>query len=723
MTEHIDEVPQDEYWEAQTKWTKELQASHRELQDFHQRGDKILELYTDDRKLRRTKRFPLFNANVDILQNALFARIPRPDVNRRFKDPDDHVGRVAALILQRALVTELESSSAFKDVSKSVIKDMLVVGLGAGWVRYESETAEDPQITDDEDDELADRADASPVLKDQQTPIDYVHWKDLRWRACRTWNENSWVGRRVFMCEDDAKERFGERANYLSYTSEKFRDINTDGRNEPQFNIEPQAEVWEIWDKDTKKVYWICESAPTALDIKDDFLGLPDFFPTDRPLVSNVSTSKFIPQADYTQFQDQYNDLHEVNNRISRLVKACRLAGVYDDSQPAVKLVLEGAAEHQLIPIKNWGSFTDKGGVRGAIEFIPLQEVAAVIAELEKQREALKQQIYELTGISDIVRGASSPYETAAAQGMKAQYASIRLQGKQADVADYLSGMIRRKAYLMIKFYTPERLLQRCGTLTQFDQQFVAPAMKLLQDELMSTLKLEISTDALQEPNWARDQQERTQTVQAVGQLMGQALPAVQQFPALAPFLGHLVKWAVSGTRGSNEIEGLLDMSLQQMMQGQQQSQDKPDPAEQAAQQQAAMAQQRAQAEMQLKAQGMQADAQIAQQKLALEQQKAQAELELKREQTKAELELKREIELLKAQQKNVPQYVHGNVGMEADDLVPILQQMQQTMVQAVTASAQNTIEAITALATAPQEPAQVVVRRDETGALVGVIQ
>lgn len=709
--------PQDEYLEAQTTWTKELQAAHRELEDFHTEGDKIVSMYSNEKKSRSKKRFPLFNANVSILQNALFSRIPKPDVARREADPDDQVGRVAAVIVQRALSTELDQNSDFRESMQNVIKDMLITGLGAGWVRY---VAEEQQITDSED--LGDDGTASsPVIQDQRTVIDYVYWKDLRWSPCRTWEECRWIGRRVYVDETEAEARFGARAEWLSFSTSKDNDnYGASNENDPQNNVEPQAAIWEIWDKESKKVFFICESCQTALDIQDDFLGLPDFFPTGKPLfASTVTTSKLIPIADFTVLRDQYTALNEVNARIDRLVKASRIAGVYDEAEPAVKALFEGTAEHQLIPVKNFAGFAEKGGLKGSMDIIPLENFTQNLQTLSAYREVLKQQIYELTGISDIVRGASNPYETAAAQGMKAQYASIRLQGLQTMVAEYITSLIKNKAFLMVKFYEPQRLMQRAGTLPQTDQQYVGPALQLLADQLTFSLKLEVSSDSLQQPNWAKEQQEKAQVMGAVSQFMQQAIPAVKQFPEMAPLMLHLMKWSLSGSPGSREVEGVIDSGLKAVMSGQT-AEAKEDPQVTLQKQQSEMQQQKSQVEFQFKQQE-------AAQKLQLEREKMMAELAFEREKFAAEMAMKREIEMTKAKQKNVPQVVTGNLGLDQEDLgallTQILSQMQQSTLQTVGQMQQNTLEAITAIANEPQEPASVVVRRNTDGSLTGTIQ
>lgn len=702
-------VPKDEYWEAQTRWSNELTAANREWDIFIKRGDAIVTVYAgDDQHIRRAKpTYPLFNANVSILENALFARIPQPEVTRRFRDPGDQVGRVAALIVQRALSTELEGNSAFNVTAKSIIKDMLIPGMGVGWVRYEADT-EEVQLSDDENDELDDFETASPILKDQQTPIDYVHWKDFRMSPCRTFNECSWVARRVYMDEDECERRFGERAKYLNYSSRPYKDSESDGWNEPQYFTEPQAEIWEIWDKDTKKVYFICTTSPSALDIQDDPLGLPDFFPTDKPLVADAVTSRFMPIADFTTLEAQYNDLNVTNSRIIALVRSARLTGVYDPAEPALAELLEGSSEHQMIAAQNFSAFKAQGGIGGSMEFLPLGEVNQTIGGLRAHLQSLKEQIYELTGISDIVRGETSPYETAEAQGIKMQNASIRLQGKQAAVAEYLTSLIRRKAFLMLKFYTPERLMQRCGVLAPADQQYVPQALQLLQNELMTYLRLDVTTDSLQQQT-AHGIAQRTQAVQGIAAVLQQAVPAAQQVPALAPFLGQLCKYAASAMPGATELEGELESALENMRQQSQQPKQ-PSPEEQ-----------KAQAEAQAAQQQMQFEQQMAQAELQWKREQAAAELQLKREQMLAELQLKRDVEMAKAAQKQVPQFVQGDMGLDADALGQLLQQMQATLVQSQVQSTQTVVNAMTEIANQPPEPIHMKLTRNAEGGLDGV--
>ncbi|MCQ4187755.1 hypothetical protein FK515_29740, partial [Klebsiella pneumoniae] len=92
-------------------------------------------------------------------------------------------------------------------------------------------------------------------------------------------------------------------------------------------------------------------------------------------------------------------------------------------------------------------------------------------------RDQCKQTIYEITGISDIVRGASDAGETATAQQIKSRFASIRLQKMQAEVARFAADLIRIKAEIMCELYQPQTLLMYA------DAQNI-PEVQKLQDPM-----------------------------------------------------------------------------------------------------------------------------------------------------------------------------------------------------------------------------------------------
>ncbi len=711
------------------KWAAELSAAHKELAEWHERAEKVLKIYLDKRGAgeKDHRKFNLFTTNVGILQSALFARIPKPDVQRRFKDANDQVGRVASNILQRALITELETDGYFTTTAKNVIKDRLVPGAGVAWVRYLPSLQEPLQLSESTNDELAEMEGASPIITDERTPIEHVLWKDVRWSPCRTWNECRWIARRVHMSEDELTERFGEEVTKrISFEEEEEaaarRSKSDDG---PQNLVVQTVEVWEIWCKTSKKVYFYCDKSNELLDVRDDPFGLPHFFPTPSPLIGNHSTLSFVPIPDYVFVQDQYEELNTLNSRISNLVRACKVAGAYDASNKAIGQIFSPASpETMLVAVDRWDAFAEKGGLKGSIDFVPIDQIAQVIAQLNAAREVIKAQIYELTGISDIIRGQSNQYETLGAQNIKAQYAGLRLSTLQTEVAEFFSELIRIKAFLMVKFYDPQRLVEKAGPLIENDQQYVPAAVQLLKDELLANTHIEVSVDALQAQNDIQDKQERSEVITAISNLLREAIPAATQVPQLAPLMMHLVKFGVSSFKGAREIEGLIEQELQKMV-GQEPA-EAPDPQAEAkaaaetkkAEMQAQLEAKHAelQAKIQLEQAKIQADLQIEEKKLQLQAEIKKAELALEERRLALEeqkLQQSGQIEVAKLQQKQQPGVVLGNMtGVDEDRLGAIIAQLQQ-----------QTVEAIAALANRPAEPATITVERDADGKLVGTIQ
>ncbi len=715
------------------RWLNEIKAAKKELTPWQEQGNKVVDVFLDKRSdgEKSSHKFNLFAANISILSSALFAKIPRPDVARRFKDPQDQVGRVAANVLQRVLVTELETEGDFVHTARQVIQDRLVPGAGVAWVRYAPKVeypAEQPlQLSNDENDELREEEGASPLITAESTPIEHVLWSDVLWSPCRKWEECRWVARKVYLSADELKERFGEEAaEALLATEQEVADEQTKNRtskeNSPKHNVIDTVCVWEIWCKTSKKVYFLSENASDLLDYKDDPFGLPDFFPTAKPLLANTSTGNMIPQPDYVRIQDQYDELNVINSRISNLVKACKVAGAYDKSNAGLKNIFApNTPETVLVPVDKWEAFAEKGGIRGGIDFVPIDQIAAVISQLQTAAERIKQQIYELTGISDIIRGASSPYETASAQNMKAQYTGLRLQTNQNELAEYFSRLLRIKAFLITKFYTPETIMQKCGQLVEADMALLPQAIDLLKNELLSNTHVEVSVDSLQLAEWGKDNQERNEAISALANLLREAIPAVRENPAMGPFFLHLIKFQLSSYKGAREIEGFIEQELQKLLvAGTEQKQDKPDPAQIQADSQIKMKQADLQAGMEKTTAELQSKERIAQGDQALESRKLDIEAAKVRLE---ELKLANEGVDIREFALSAGQGV-ASERVTREEIEMLMSQQQQQNMALMQQMYQSIVGEITRVANQPLPPARVVVRRDpETGTLSGTIQ
>ena len=640
------------------RWRTEIDYAEKALDKWLGRGRTVVRRWLDERDAidSQNKWFNLFHANTNILRSALYAQLPKPEVQRKFIDYNDDVARVAANILQRALTPDRDDPrDLFDAVMRHTVFDRLVPGLGAAWLRLETDTEEvqlqaeqSPEpgegLAPPESNESApnegfktpDSQDNQPIaysrITDQRVAIDYVYWEDFLWSPCRVWEERRWVGRKVYMTRDELVKRFGEdkgNAVPLDYNPASASVVSTTvtfpGSITPTQLAIKQAVVYEIWDRVDRKVVWYCKGCEYLLDEREDFLKLVGFDPCPCPLLANVATNNTVPRPDFYLVQDQYNELDTVNNRISLLIQACKVVGVYDRASDGVQRMLLEGFDNQLIPVDNWAAFAEKGGVKGQVDWLPLEQVIATLQRLYESRELIKQQIFELTGIADILRGASKASETLGAQEIKAKFASVRIKDIQDEIARFAGEILRIKAELMIKHFTPEILIKKSNILHTDDAELVQPAIELLQSEVGFEWRIVVTSDQLAQTDYQMEKGDRIELLTAVAQYLAQAGAMIAQTPQSGPLLVAMLKWAVAGFKGAREIEGMLDKQLDAMMKAQAEGggEEQPDPEAQKAEAEI----KKIEMETQASQQKAQIQGQTEQQKLQFQQIKNQQDL------------------------------------------------------------------------------------------------
>jgi hypothetical protein len=200
--------------------------------------------------------------------------------------------------------------------------------------------------------------------------------------------------------------------------------------------------------------------------------------------------------------------------------------------------------------------------LRGQIDWLPIEQVAAVIGNLRQDMAAQKEQIYETLGLSDIMRGATQPDETATAQQIKAQFGTSRMQFKQYELATFVRDAQRIKAEIICKHYQPETIIERSNVMRTPDAKTAPQAVALLKEKGKEPYRLNIESDSMSTIDYAAERDAKTQFMQSVGQYISMVQPMVQQMPAAAPFLLQLMQWALSGFRVSKQIEGVIDQAI-----------------------------------------------------------------------------------------------------------------------------------------------------------------
>ncbi len=462
------------------RWSAELEAARKgPYKKWLARAKSAVKRYRDEdvddegggRRGKRAQ-FNVLWSNVQTLGPAVYAKSPKAVAERRYLDRDA-VARAACVILERSLDFQVEESG-FNEVMKQCRIDYLLAGIGDAWHRYESEyePTDPPQADGDEEkgeDEGGEDEGGEAVDGDDEgeqgklvyecCKIDYTHYTDTLVSPARYWQEVTWRAKRAFYTRTQLRDKFGRKlGNRIPLAERKDNDVT--GKQEQVFG---KAEVWQIWDLVEQQVVYICEAfheQPLRV-IKKNALGLKNFVPSPRPVRATTTNDSVFPIPDYTAYQDQARELDSLTARIAALTRAIKVVGVHDGSFVELERLFTEGIENKTIGIKNWAKLAQTAGtngMQGAIAFLPIRDMAEVLMKLFEARSQVKNDLYEITGMSDIVRGASDPNETLGAQQMKGQYASVRLNDRREEFQRFVRDNLVIMAEIICEHFSDKTL-------------------------------------------------------------------------------------------------------------------------------------------------------------------------------------------------------------------------------------------------------------------------
>jgi hypothetical protein len=723
------------------KYLNTIAQYDNEFKKWEGRTTKIVKRYRDDNRNQNTNETAKFNilwSNVQTLIPAVYARLPKASVVRRYGD-NDPVGRVASNIIERALDFEIEHYSDFRSAMRNAVEDRFLGGRGVAWVRYEPHVVaqdmpeEGYQVTEDVDKETGigagNEGNASTIdgsagmeaepqeeIEYECAPTDYVHWKDFGHSVARTWEEVTQVWRWVYMTREALIERFGEDVGGKIPLDAGPESNKQYGQNNRDFT---RAKICELWDLETEKVYWFSKTSGRIIDERDDPLGLENFFPCAKPLYATMTSDTLVPVADFVLYQDQAVELDILTDRIDGLVKALRIRGVYDASQPALQRLLTEGENNTLIPVDKWMGFSEKGGLKGSIDILPIDQISNALLQCYRARDEIKGQIYEITGISDIVRGQTAASETATAQQIKGQYAGLRLRSMQEDVALFATALIQLKAQIICSKFQPQTILAYSAAeqMSDADKQLVPEALMLIKDKVLRNFRIEVAADSLVQIDENQNKRDRVEFLQAMGGFLSQAMPMGQQAPELVPMLVDMVKFGMSAYKQAAPIEGTIDQALEQMKQKQAQAAQQPpapDPEMMKMQADQQREQARTEADMQIEQAKMQSEAALEKQKQDFEAWKVQYEAQNQINLARIKANPGVDVPLLEAQELQSKQMVQ-QLSASLNDAINRMAQLHEGMMQ-MQAQTMQQIEGVRSAATAPKR-----VVRGADGKVIGV--
>ena len=754
-------------------WYNTIGQYERTFKEWEGRADKIVKRYRDDSRTRNNPnaKFNILWSNVQTIAPAIFARLPRPDVSRRFRD-NDPIGRVASMMLERALEYEITHYGDYKSAMNQTVNDRLLGGRGTAWVRYEphivGSEADEPddglQITEDIDEA---ETEGGMYKEDQErieyecAPVDYVHWRDFGITVARTWEEVTAVWRKVYMGRPALVERFGENLggriplDTKPETSKSFNEKMGEGAKE--------ACVYEIWDKTSGEVIWLSKSMGEILDTRADPLKLENFWPCPKPLFSTLTTDSLVPIPDFVLYQDQARQLDTLADRIDGFIQALKVRGVYDASEPSLARLFSEGENNSLLPVKNWNAFAEKQGMAGAINLVDIAPIAQALTMSYQAMEQVKGQIYEIMGIADIQRGQTDPNETLGAQIIKSNNAAGRLKTMQHAVVDFATELLCIKAQVICNHFTDDTIVKISGAmqLSDADKPLIPQALLLLRDEAAKNFRIEVTSDSMIFQDEQQEKQDRIEFLSAVSSFMQTALPVATQSPELTPLLMEMLKFGVTAFKAGKGMEGLIDETADKFRQQAKQAEGQPKPptpemqkmqmtmqieqakmqANQAqAQQTAQLEQQKMQMQMELEKAKQEYQAQENQLKFQLEEQRNQADTQMKMQsdQMKAELEMKiaqmkmmteRNTQVLLAHINNGAKIEVARIGsqnddgseayMHEEDMAQAMENPMKPVADAINQNSSQMVQMLAEMMNKLNQPKTVV--RGQDGKIIGV--
>jgi len=699
MAKKKEVVPPKEPDEAVRFWMGEISAARKREKDYRKDGKDVVEIYSGQRK--DSVPFNILFSNVETLLPALYSQTPRPVVGRRFKD-EDPLGKAAAMAGQRMLEfladTNVEGYETFDQSMTSATLDGLLPGRGMTAIKYEA----DIQGTDE-----------MPVIQWEQVCTDSLAWDRVYIGYAKKWSNVPWIAYEQYLDRKECERLFGEEAAAkIAYTTGEDDEDNdgdrkgtgTGGREDADaVGARKTALIYQIWDRDGgKKIRYISPAYNDGyLKEEDDPLGITGFFNCPCPLQFIQKSNDLLPTAMYKLYENQAEELNKLTTRLGKVVSALKVRGAYDGSLGKELEQIFSGEDNDMVPLETTSIVAAEKGFNNLIWTIPLDKLIVVAQGLITAREQCKRVIYEITGISDILRGQSVASETLGAQKIKESWGTMRLKRLQKEVQRYSRDILRIMLEVAankmsedtwskatgLPFVTsgqrqkleqlsaaaqamgaqmqargqqptPEQMQQ----LQQLQAEMAKPQwsqiLKVLQDDAQRAYKIDIETNSTIDVEATEDQKNIGDFMNAMGQLMAGLTPMVESgamdFGAAQSILLAIVRRFRFGTEVEDQFKNMKppqkgnpEAAAAQQEAAKQQAESQTRMAEM--QQEAQQTQAQMQADMQQKMMELKAEAQIEQVRMQAQMQADMAKLQAQQETDAAKLQAQRSNEQMKA--------------------------------------------------------------------------
>src|SRR5215204_2654089 len=488
-----------------TAWINLLEESEKAFEDWNDHCDKIDRQYANLERLSgvtRDREFQLFWANCEVLKPAIYAKPPVPIVVTKFKDRRP-VYQAAAELMERCAVVAFDLAN-IDDLMLQLRDDVAMAGRGVAWCRYESGKKDGKR---------------KGQYDHEKVCIDFKQRRDFLHSISRSWSEVTWVAAASYLTRGEARKRFKPYSDD-AYQQAEYR-VDKDSKEVGGADNRERAKFWEIWHRGEQRVLWVAKGCEDILDEDDPHLDLCGFFPCPKPAYGTLQRGSLVPVPDVMQYKDQLEELNMLTNRIHHLTEAVEAKGFYPAGGGELAQAIETAVKihspgRVLIPVSNWAAFGQGGD---PIIWLPIEAIVNTITGMVAMRKQIIEDVYQIMGLSDIMRGATDPQETLGAQQLKTQYGSTRIRDKQAELVRIARDLVEIAAEIIVEKFDKVTLVEMSQTQlpTQDMQNRQAQEIQQqMQQQQMATEMLQMR--AQQDPQIQQIVQQQPQLPQQLMQ-------------------------------------------------------------------------------------------------------------------------------------------------------------------------------------------------------------
>jgi hypothetical protein len=489
-------------------WLNLLKESEEAFEEWNFHCDRIeknlasiIRLAADEPA--RTKEYQMFWANTEVLKPSIYAKPPVPVVAPKFKDRRP-VYQQASELLERCCIVAFDLTR-INDLMLLVRDDLSTLSRGVAWCRYES------------------GKDDGAYYDSERVCIDFKGRRDFLHSISRNWREVTWVAAASYLTRTEARERFKKHSGD-AYQEAEYR-VDKDSEAIGGADKRERAKFWEIWSKGDRRVVWVSEGCDDILDEDDPHLDLQNFFPCPKPAYGVVQPGSLIPVPDALQYRDQLQEINLLTAKIHALSDELVARGFYpaggSELSEAIQTAVKSHTPGQLlVPIANWASF---GGTKDVIIWWPIEQIVTTIQGCVLLRKQVIDDIYQLTGLADIMRGDTDPNETLGAQQLKTQYGTTRIRDKQQELVRFARDLVEITSEIMTEKFEDATLVEMSQTQLPMQRDVEQQITQIVQRMQVEQAQ---GAQMLQQPQQPQQPQDSSQPGQDPRQ---QALQMMQQ--------------------------------------------------------------------------------------------------------------------------------------------------------------------------------------------------